>query len=139
MVRLLLLTAAIGLGAHCAGSEPLTVSITGAPHTRGQLVISLFDHPGIWLIAPIETRQVPVAATGPTSAHFDVPAGQYGLAVFHDANADGRLNTGMLSRPVEAVGFSNAASALFGPPDFAKSRFTVTPGGARIDIALTKP
>lgn len=54
----------------------------------------------------------------------DIPAGTYALALHHDEDADGRMDTGLFGIPTEGTGASNDARAAFGPPSFESARFT---------------
>ena len=53
-----------------------------------------------------------------------LPAGQYALAVIHDENGNGRLDT-FAGIPREGYGFSRNAPVRFGPPRFDAARFTL--------------
>lgn len=52
--------------------------------------------------------------------------GTYSLALFHDENSNGELDTIFFGIPTEGHGFSNNASAPFGPPDFNATAFEMT-------------
>ena len=54
-----------------------------------------------------------------------MPAGSYAIALFHDENGNGRVDT-RFGIPTEGVGFSNNPRLWFGPPSFAAARFAVT-------------
>ena len=54
---------------------------------------------------------------------FELPQGRYAIGVFHDANRNNRLDTGLFGIPKEQFGFSNGASGRFGPPSFADAGF----------------
>ena len=67
---------------------------------------------------------VPVAELG--SLRFgDLPSGDYAVALFHDENGNGKLDT-RFGIPREGVGFSNNPRLFFGPPRFAAASFEVT-------------
>ncbi len=55
----------------------------------------------------------------------DLPSGDYAVALFHDENGNGKLDTS-LGIPREGIGFSNNPRLLFGPPRFAAASFAVT-------------
>jgi uncharacterized protein (DUF2141 family) len=46
----------------------------------------------------------------------DIPPGTYALAVIHDENMNGKLDTNWLGIPKEGYGFSNAVKAMRGAP-----------------------
>jgi uncharacterized protein (DUF2141 family) len=53
-----------------------------------------------------------------------LPRGDYALAVIHDENGNGKLDT-FAGIPREGYGFSRNAPVRFGPPRFAAARFTL--------------
>ena len=53
----------------------------------------------------------------------DLPPGEYALAVFHDENNNGKLDTNWLGIPKEKVAFSNAKMKTFGPPKYHECAF----------------
>jgi uncharacterized protein (DUF2141 family) len=54
---------------------------------------------------------------------LDIASGTYALAVIHDENSNGKLDTNWLGIPTEGYGFSNDAKALLGAPSFAAANF----------------
>ena len=70
------------------------------------------------------------------SFQFELPEGRYAMGVFHDANRNNRLDTGLFGIPKEQFGFSNNAMGRFGPPSFEAASFVVS-GSAAQTIALT--
>lgn len=52
-----------------------------------------------------------------------LPPGNYAIAVFHDVNNDGKLNTNVLGAPTESYGFSNNARKMFSAPSFKEAMF----------------
>ena len=60
---------------------------------------------------------------------FDgLPSGDYALALIHDENGNGKLDT-VMGIPREGFGFSRNPAIRFGPPKFVESRIEVTSGG----------
>lgn len=69
------------------------------------------------------TRSIPASAS---SMRFDgLPPGGYAIAVIHDENGNGKLDT-FAGIPREGFGFSRNPAITFGPPRFAAARFTVS-------------
>ena len=64
-----------------------------------------------------------------------VAAGVYAISVFHDANANGKLDTNLLGMPREGVGASNDAKGHFGPPKFDAAKFRFA--GGRLEMKIT--
>lgn len=57
----------------------------------------------------------------------DLPSGTYALALIHDENGNGKLDT-MLGIPREGFGFSRNPAIRFGPPKFASARVSISTG-----------
>jgi uncharacterized protein (DUF2141 family) len=66
---------------------------------------------------------------------LDMPSGSYAIALFHDENSNGKVDT-RLGIPTEGVGFSNNPHLWFGPPSFAAARFALTDQQADQTIRL---
>lgn len=54
-----------------------------------------------------------------------IPYGVYGISVFHDENADGKLRKNIFGIPGEGIGASRNPAIRFGPPKFEEARFTL--------------
>ncbi|XKE45296.1 DUF2141 domain-containing protein [Halomonas organivorans] len=67
--------------------------------------------------------------------HFlDIPPGTYALAVIHDENMDGKLDTNWLGAPTEGYGFSNDAKAMMSAPSFNAASFPYD--GRSLDMTI---
>lgn len=72
---------------------------------------------------------------GRASVTFEnVPFGTYAVKIFHDENANGKLDTNFVGFPKEGFGFSNDAMGKFGPPTFAEAAFAIDSLETRIEI-----
>ena len=68
---------------------------------------------------------------------FDgVAAGDYAVSVFHDENANGKLDRNFIGIPKEGVGASNDATGKVGPPKFNEARFAYKGGKQTLTIHL---
>ncbi|MEC3964161.1 DUF2141 domain-containing protein [Flagellimonas halotolerans] len=65
----------------------------------------------------------------------DLPAGKYALAVFHDENGNGKLDTNWLGVPKEKVAFSKGKMKTFGPPKYNECAFQIH-SDYEIDVKL---
>ena len=68
------------------------------------------------------TRSVP--ATGHAISYEGLPYGNYAIAVIHDENGNGKLDT-FAGIPREGFGFSRNPVITFGPPSFSAAHFTL--------------
>ena len=64
----------------------------------------------------------------------DIPPGTYAMAVVHDENMNGKLDTNWMGIPTEGYGFSNDAKALLGAPSFSAASFIYD--GRNIDMTM---
>ncbi|MGA6828806.1 DUF2141 domain-containing protein [Nitrospira sp. NS4] len=53
----------------------------------------------------------------------DIPPGTYAMAVIHDENMNGKLDTHLPGIPTEGYGFSNDAQGLIGAPSLSAASF----------------
>lgn len=69
------------------------------------------------------------------SAQFDLPQGDWGIFLFHDANENKKMDRHWYGRPKEGVGASNNPKPRFGPPKWEAIRFEVEE--APITLSIT--
>lgn len=68
-------------------------------------------------------QSVPAAGNNVVAFQHVMP-GRYAVALFHDENANGKMDK-MLMMPREGFGFSRDAPIRFGPPRFSAAAFTL--------------
>jgi uncharacterized protein (DUF2141 family) len=78
-------------------------------------------------------RSVPASVA--TIRFTGVHPGDYALAVMHDENRNGRLDT-LVGIPREGFGFSKSPRVVFGPPRFDQVRFGVAEGFTRQTVRM---
>jgi uncharacterized protein (DUF2141 family) len=119
------------------GNE-LLVEVTNISSAKGKILIALFTRPNGFPQQSqnaFAVKSVP-AAKGRISVSFaGIPTGTCAVAVYHDANNDGKLNTNALGIPKEAYGFSNNARPMFSAPTFEDAGIVVNQAHA-ISIGL---
>lgn len=125
---MLLAAATLLLSANSAGST-VEVQVANARNDRGMLHLCLTR----------SAEHFPDCEQDPAATKFTVRAsvrhvrlpvvepGAYALAVIHDENNNGRLDT-TLGIPREGFGFSRNPAIGFGPPSFDKVQFEVAAG-----------
>jgi uncharacterized protein (DUF2141 family) len=142
MKRTLGICAVIGalmtsLAAAPAGSHAITVRVATFRSIKGSLRCRLYSRPdGFPGKPPFDAEQsVAVSAKTMTCIFPSVAPGTYAVALFHDENGDGRLDTNVLGIPREGVGVSNNKIPSFGPPKWDDAKFALK-GDLVLDIAL---
>jgi uncharacterized protein (DUF2141 family) len=99
----------------------LSIKITELEANTGTVYISLMD---------ANEKQVQQAkgtvSDGVCTVKFsNVEQGKYAVTYYHDANDNGKLDTGMFGKPVEGYGYSNDARGFMGPADFEDQIFEI--------------
>ncbi|MEQ1780790.1 MAG: DUF2141 domain-containing protein [Hyphomonadaceae bacterium] len=110
--------------ASAEGAAKLTVTVTNITEHKGALMIAVYDKAGYDADKQAAAGMVPVSSDT-ASTTFDLPAGQYGIKMFHDVDGDGKMGTNPFGMPVEPFAFSNNAPAQFGPAKWDAAAFTV--------------
>ena len=139
------LAAAPALGQGCTGRPSATrlfVTVTNVRSADGLIAVTLYADDSRRFLArrgSLYVGRVPARA-GTTRVCIHVPApGVYGLAVYHDADANRSFNRNAIGLPAEGYGFSNDAPTLFGLPSFRRVRLAVTRDGFATSVRLRYP
>lgn len=116
----------------------LSVQFDGLRSARGMVRACLTRDPALYLKCerdPAALRGNVAAGPGAHLVFADVPAGDYVLAVLHDENGNGKVDT-LLGIPREGVGFSRNPAMRFGPPKWTAARIQVTQGETALRVKL---
>jgi uncharacterized protein (DUF2141 family) len=121
-----LLAGLLTVPAAALDSTRITVPISEVRSGRGVLFVALYKQ-STWLIPGKYYKAQKVQAHhGTVYATFEgVPRGRYGLAVFHDENRNGRVDTNLVGMPAEGFGFSFKTPLR--KPSFGEVSFDVQP------------
>lgn len=113
--------------AQSSSCDGIHINILNIRNSNGSIACALFDSPdGFPVKFLYSATNIMVIKIRDAQARCDflyIPPGRYALAVIHDENMDGKLDTNWLGIPKEGYGFSNKANALLGPPSFAAASF----------------
>ena len=121
--------------AQSGGQGAIILKITGLRSEKGQVRIAVFNSPEKWLgEQPTYSSTIKVEGPSVTWKINDVPNGDYGVAVFHDENGNGKMDKNMVGMPLEPYGFSNNVRINFGPPKWEKSKFSVN--GLTVEVSI---
>jgi len=115
---------ALAQSSSCPG---IHVQILNIRNSIGTVDCALFDAPEGFPIEVLRSAtNVMVIKVRHTQARCDfqdIPPGTYALAVIHDENMNGELDTNLLGIPTEGYGFSNDAKGVVGAPSFSAASF----------------
>jgi len=104
----------------------VSVVVSNLSPAIGTVEVSLFDSAESFLKEPHIQQSGPAGEDGTFQTDFvGVPEGEYAVVVVHDANDDGKLDSGFLGFGGEGYGFSNNAKSSFGRPGFEDAKITV--------------
>ncbi|MES9829589.1 MAG: DUF2141 domain-containing protein [Candidatus Thiodiazotropha sp.] len=122
-----------------AHAKMLLIDIEGIRSANGYLMLaacSREDYHGETSGCSIQLRHA--AVKGHVRLSLEVPENiMIALKVYHDENANNKLDTGLFARPLEGYGFSNNATARFGIPDFDKAAFSVEDNTTTKQLSIT--
>jgi len=104
------------------------LQIDGLGKVEGELRIAMFDSKETYAKEPVYAVVLPVDSTSLEWQLDELPFGEYAIAVYHDKNANGKLDTNFLGIPKERYGFSNNARGRFGPASWNDSFFVFDSG-----------
>lgn len=116
----------------------LTVRVHGLSNDKGQVAVALFASADAF---PDQKKAFAGRLTkiegGRAAVRFEgVRPGKYAVAVLHDENQNSKMDFNFLGMPLEGYGFSNDASAPFGPPSFKAAAFVLTPRDSFVPVRM---
>jgi uncharacterized protein (DUF2141 family) len=128
---ILLLSPALAL----AELPSVRVVVSSLSPATGTVEISLFDSAESFMIEPYLQQSGTAGEDGRFETEFvSLPDGEYAVVVVHDANDNGKLDSGFLGFGGESYGYSNNARSWFGRPDFEDAKIVVDQPGTLVEI-----
>lgn len=129
----------------CVG-EPsqtrLLVTVQNVRSPEGLIAVTVYpDDPSRFLVkhGSLFVERVPAKAPTTRICIYVPGPGTYGVAVYHDADGNHKLNRNGLGLPLEGFGFSNNPTATFGMPRFSEVRLPIDHSNIETRIRLTYP
>jgi uncharacterized protein (DUF2141 family) len=138
LIFLLLFFAGVSPAASEATGK-LVVNISGFPSSDGFAMVALHNSEESYkggeteTIAKTKTRVVDQKAQ---VIFTNLPYGGYGVSLYHDENANGKMDKNAMGIPKEAYGFSNNAKGFFGKPSYKNVVFQLNSAEDQITIKL---
>jgi len=115
------------------------VKILDIRNSTGAVACALFESPeGFpteFLYSATNIMVIKIRDTQARCDFEDIAPGTYALAVIHDENMNGKLDTDWLGIPTEGYGFSNDATAALGAPSFSAASFPYD--GRTLDLTIS--
>lgn len=122
-----------------ASQQVLSLNIKDIKEAKGSLRIAVFNHEEDFLNAE-KAVFAKIIAVKDTANHQltieNLKAGEYAVAIFHDKNDNGRLDTNWLGIPTEPYAFSNDAGKKWRKPSFEDAKITLDENGIIVELRL---
>ena len=114
------------------------VKIPNIRNSTGTISCALFESPegfpGKFLRFATNIMAIKIRESEARCYFADIPPGMYAMAVVHDENMNGKLDTNWMGVPKEGYGFSNNAEAVLSAPSFSAASFQYD--GQNIDMTI---
>lgn len=115
------------------------VKILDIRNSTGAVACALFESqegfPTEFLHSATNIMVIKIRDTQARCDFEDIAPGTYALAVIHDENMNGKLDTNWLGIPTEGYGFSNDVTAALGAPSFSAASFSYD--GRTLDLTIS--
>ncbi len=115
------------------------VKILNIKNSNGSIACALFESsegfPTEFLRSATHIMMIKIKDTQARCSFLELPRGRYALAVIHDENSNGKLETNWLGIPTEGYGFSSGATATMSAPSFEDASFSYQ--GQRLGLSIS--
>ena len=115
----------------------LTVTVELVRNSRGEIRFSIFNVPSQFPQGnELDSKDIPAQLGFVTVQFYNLVLGAYAIAIHHDENSDGEMNTNFIGLPKEGYGFSNNAKVNFAAPAFEAAAFNLDVGDKSIRLRV---
>lgn len=115
------------------------VTILNIRNSTGTVACALFESPDgfptDYLRTATNVMVIKIRKDGARCVFEDIPPGTYAMAVIHDENMNGKLDTNWAGIPTEGYGFSNDAKGVVGAPPFSAASFSYN--GQNVELTMS--
>jgi uncharacterized protein (DUF2141 family) len=114
------------------------LKIEGIDKVKGHIRVALFnsekeyngkENPLYAVVLPADDETI-------TWTQDSLFFGAYAIAVYHDKNENGKLDSNLLGIPKEAYGFSNNVRGSFGPASWKDAHFSINSESSSMAIEI---
>jgi uncharacterized protein (DUF2141 family) len=118
----------------------IKVKIQNINNNTGVIACAIFEseegYPDKFLKFAPKVMITQISGTDASFEFSDMLPGKYAIAVIHDENYNGELDTNFLGIPTEGYGFSSGAEVSLSAPSFSDAVFTYDGGVLQLSIPL---
>lgn len=128
-------------GSVPALAAALSVTVDGARNSQGKVAIAVYSDAEGFPTDSSKAIRADTALIDETSRSAnvvfpDLLAGTYAVAVFHDDNNSGKLETNFFGVPTKGYGFSNDPNPKMRAARYEESSFVLSASGSSVKIRL---
>ena len=118
----------------------VNVKIQNISNSNGVIACAIFESeegfPGKFLKFASKTMLTQIRGKDASFEFSDIKPGNYAIAVIHDENLNGELDTNLFGIPTEGYGFSSGAEVTLSAPSFSDAVFSYDGGHLQMSISL---
>lgn len=118
----------------------VNVNIQNISNNTGVIACAIFESqegfPGKFLKFASKVMITQITGKDASFVFSDIMPGKYAIAVIHDENYNGELDTNWLGIPKEGYGFSSGAKVTLSAPSFSDAEFSYDGGKLQMSIDL---
>jgi uncharacterized protein (DUF2141 family) len=118
----------------------INVKIQNIGNNRGVIACAIFESeegfPSKFVKFASKTMLTQIKGKDAVFEFSDIKPGKYAIAVIHDENRNGELDTNMFGIPKEGYGFSSGAKVTMSAPSFSDAIFSYDGGHLQMSISL---
>jgi len=111
-------------GAFLSAPANLKVVVRDIKVGEGSVVLEVYDNEKSFLKKPA-AKQIAKANNQNLEFSFDLPEGNYAIAIYQDINDNKKLDKGLFGIPTEPYGLSNNFRPKFSAPSFNDCKFKI--------------
>lgn len=119
-----------------AAAADLHLSVGPLTNAQGSLMVAIYRSAASFRKEAVQQQKIAAVAGRITVKFSNLEPGDYAVALFHDANDNGKLDSNLFGIPQEPYGFSRIDRALMGAPGWDDVKFSLPAQGSTLDIAL---
>ncbi len=118
----------------------VNIKIQNINNSTGVIACAVFESeegfPGKFLKFASKVMITQIQGKDGSFEFSDIEPGKYAIAVIHDENCNGELDTNLFGIPTEGYGFSSGAEAAMSAPSFSDAEFSYEGGNLQMSIYL---
>jgi uncharacterized protein (DUF2141 family) len=117
----------------------LTIEVTNLRSSQGVVRLAIFsDERGFPDEAKLATQLLEAKINNKKASVIveNLKPGTYAIALLHDENGNGKMDTNLVGLPKEGYGASRDAKGFMGPPKFEDASFELKEGSTKLSIKM---